>query len=119
AQVYGECCICRNTVRAKTEDLVVLRFEFGYISLIRLHLVRSTTGEREHIKAKHHIFFAAKVAQLVTHASVVLADDGARQSKVRRLITNFKICVRRRRRRRFRRRRTWCWLRRRDRCRSQ
>src|SRR5947207_7801874 len=84
-----------NAVYTESENLRVGCFEFGDISLIRLHFLRSTTGESEHIKSQHHIFLAFEVAQFVTHAAAVSADHRAWQSEVRRGLPNFQGCVRR------------------------
>ena len=46
AILFPELSIGRNAVNADAEDLGVSSFEFGDISLIRLHFLRSTTGER-------------------------------------------------------------------------
>ena len=54
--------ISGNAVNTETEDLRVGCFEFGDISLIRFHLLRSTTGERQHISRQHDVLLAFEVA---------------------------------------------------------
>ena len=71
-----------HAVDAESENLRVGSFEFGDISLIRLHFLRSTTGEGEHIKSQHHIFFAFEVAQLESQAPSVRAHGSAGKRKV-------------------------------------
>ena len=72
-----EFAISGNAVNANAENLCVSSFEFGDISLIRLHFSRSTTGERQHIKREHDVLLAFEVTQFVAHGAVVRADDGA------------------------------------------
>ena len=43
--LFGKFAVGRNAVYAETENLSIRRFEFGDISLIRLHFLRSTTGK--------------------------------------------------------------------------
>ena len=97
AVLFGKLAIGINTVSADSENLCVIRFEFGDISLIRLHFLRSTTGKSKDVKGEHHILFALEVAQLITHASLVRPNDRAWQSEVRRGLPNLQIGVRRRR----------------------
>jgi hypothetical protein len=42
--------------------LSLVRFEFGDISLICLHFLRSTTRERQHVNRQHDVFLAFEVA---------------------------------------------------------
>ena len=84
ADLFCEFTIGGNAVHTEPEHLSIIRFEFGDISLIRLHLLRSTTGEREHIKREHYILLAAKITQLVAHGSLVRPHDRAGQGEVRR-----------------------------------
>jgi len=76
--LFAEFFIGRNAIDADSENLRVVSFEFGDISLIRLHFLRSTTGECEHIECQHHIFLAFKITQLVAHPAVVCPHNRAR-----------------------------------------
>jgi len=67
AVLFGELAISRDAVHADSENLSVVTFEFGDISLIRLHFLRSTTGEGQHVEGQHDIFLALEIAQFVTH----------------------------------------------------
>lgn len=51
-----------NAVYTHAEDLGFGGFEFGDISLIRLQLLRSTTGECQHIDRQHDILLAFEIA---------------------------------------------------------
>ena len=73
-----------NAVHADAENLRVCVTEFGDISLIRLHFLRSTTGKGEDVKGEHDVLLAFEVTEFVTNASAVRTDDRARQSEVRR-----------------------------------
>jgi hypothetical protein len=42
--------------------LCVSSFEFGDISLIRLHFLRSTTGKGKDVKRQHDVFLAFEIA---------------------------------------------------------
>ena len=77
ADLFGEFGIGKRAVNTDPKNLCVGSFEFGDISLIRLHFFRSTTGERENIKGKHHILFAFEITELVAHAPVIRADYSA------------------------------------------
>jgi len=76
--LFAEFFIGRNAIDADSENLRVVSFEFGDISLIRLHFLRSTTGECEHIERQHHILLAFKITKLVAHAAVVWTHNRAR-----------------------------------------
>lgn len=65
AILLGKLAIGRNAVDADAENLCVCSFEFGDISLIRLHLLRSTPGESQYIEGEHNVFLTFKVAELV------------------------------------------------------
>jgi len=86
-----------NAVDAESENLRVGSFEFGDISLIRLHFLRSTTGKSKHIKGEHDVLLAFEVAQLESQAPAVRAHGSAGKRKVRRFVADFQIGVRRRR----------------------
>jgi hypothetical protein len=63
--LFCELAVGGNAVYTHAENLRLVCFEFGDISLIRLQLLRSTTGEREHINREYHIFLTFEIAQLV------------------------------------------------------
>ena len=48
--LFRELRIGKGTVNAESENLCIICFEFGDISLIRLKFLRSTTGESENIE---------------------------------------------------------------------
>src|SRR5215471_8070725 len=50
AVLFAELFVGGNAIYADPENLRVGSLEFGDISLIRLHFLRSTTGEGEHIE---------------------------------------------------------------------
>src|SRR6266508_1692684 len=112
AVLFRELAIGINTVSANAENLCVVGFEFGDISLIRLHLLRSTTGEGKYVEGEYHVLLAFEIAESVPDAPLIFAHDRTRQIKVRRLITDLEVCVRRWRRRWFCRRWARRWLRR-------
>ena len=60
----GEDFVCRRTVDADPKHLGVAVFEFGDISLIRLELSGSTSGESQNIEGEDNVLFAEKIAQL-------------------------------------------------------
>ena len=72
----------RGAVHADAQHLGVRLLEFGDISLIRLQLLRSTTGEGEDVKRQNNVFLAAKIAQLRDLAVLI------GQSKVRCPVTH-------------------------------
>ena len=51
-----------GTVYTDPENLSVVRFELGDISLIRLKLLRSTPRESEDVKRQHNVLLAVKIA---------------------------------------------------------
>jgi len=63
ADFLRECGVGRRAVDADPEYLCFSSFEFGDISLIRLKLSRSATGEGEHVKRKHDILGSLEAAQ--------------------------------------------------------
>jgi hypothetical protein len=71
AVLFGEFSIGGNAVYAKTKNLSISRFEFGDISLIRLHFLRSTTGESQDIKGQYYVFLPFKVTELESQPSAV------------------------------------------------
>src|SRR5712692_4611375 len=110
AQLFGKFAVSIRAVNADAENLGVRRIEFGDISLIRLHFLRSTTGKCKNVKGEDDVLLAFEVAELVTNASAVRAYDSTRQSEVRRCLANFQIGVRRSGRRCPGRCRCWSWL---------
>jgi hypothetical protein len=62
AQLFCKFPVGWNAVHTQTKNLRFGCFEFGDISLIRLQLLRSTTGKRQHINREHHVFGAFEVA---------------------------------------------------------
>src|SRR5207302_2102620 len=95
AVLFGEFLVGGNAVYAETKNLGIGRFEFGDISLIRLHFLRSTTGESQNIKRQHHVLLPLKVTELKTHAPAVGAYRRARQGEVRRRLAYFQVRMRR------------------------
>ena len=85
SDLFGESFVGGRTVYAHSQDLRAIRFEFGDISLIRLELFGSTTGESENIKRQHHIFLAQIIGQL--HWLPV----GVRQGEVRSFISHLQL----------------------------
>ncbi len=71
AVLFGEFSVGENAVDAETKNLSIIRFEFGDISLIRLHLLCSTTGESQYIEGQHHVFLSLKVTQLESQGPAV------------------------------------------------
>src|SRR5262249_29295714 len=61
AKLFGEFAVGGNTVYTHTENLSVGCVEFGDISLIRLHLLRSTTGKRQYIDCEYDVFLTFKI----------------------------------------------------------
>jgi hypothetical protein len=82
--LFGELAIGIDAVGADAENLCVVGFEFGDISLIRLHLLRSTAGEGKNIKGEHYVFLAPEITEFVPYGSFIRSNDRARQSEVRR-----------------------------------
>src|SRR5207249_1558368 len=64
AEFFRPVSVGGTAVYADAEDLCVSSFEFGDISLIRLHFLFSATSEREHVKSQHHTLLALEIAQL-------------------------------------------------------
>jgi hypothetical protein len=65
SDLFGEFAVGGNAVYTHSENLSIVCFEFGDISLIRLQLLRSTTCESEHINREYNILLASEIAQLV------------------------------------------------------
>ena len=82
AVLLGEFAIGGNAIYAETKNLSIRRFEFGDISLIRLHFLRSTTGEGRGKEGQHHIGLAAVIGK------VNGATGGGRQREIRRHVTH-------------------------------
>jgi len=92
SDLFCEFAVSGNTVNTHSEDLGVVAFEFGDISLIRLQLLRSTTGERQYIDRKYDVLLSFEITQLVS------LSIGGTQRKLRGLVTDFQVCFR------------WSWL---------
>ena len=71
AVLFGEFSVGGNAVYAETENLSIIRFEFGDISLIRLHFLRSTTGEGQNIEGQHYVLLPLKITELESHPLAV------------------------------------------------
>ena len=90
SNLFGEFAVGGNTVNTHAEDLRVVGFEFGDISLIRLQFLRSTTGECQHVNRQHDIFLSLEIAQLVA-----LPVRGAKR-EIGRRVTDLQVCFDRR-----------------------
>ena len=86
SDLFCEFAVGGNTVNTHAEDLRVGGFEFGDISLIRLQLLRSTTGEREHINRQYDILLAFEIAQLV------LLSVSSAKLEVGGFVTDLQMC---------------------------
>ena len=64
--LFAEFTIGGNAVYADSKNLCVGSIEFGDISLIRLHFLRSTTGEGQYVERQHHILLSLEVTELIT-----------------------------------------------------
>jgi len=62
SELFCEFAVGGNAVDTHSEDLSLIRFELGDISLIRLQLLRSTTGKGEHIDRQYDIFLTFEIA---------------------------------------------------------
>ena len=69
--LFGEFSISGNAVYAETKNLSIIRFEFGDISLIRLHFLRSTTGESQNIEGQHYVLLPLKITELESQPPAV------------------------------------------------
>jgi hypothetical protein len=85
ADVLRKAAVGGNAVDADSKNLSICSFEFGDISLIRLQLLRSTTGKSEYIEGKYYIFLSFEIAEFY------LLSGRAWKSEVRRSITNFQV----------------------------
>ena len=92
SNLFCEFAVGGNAVDTHSEDLSLAGFEFGDISLIRLQLLRSTTGKGEHIDRQYDIFLTFEVAKLVG-----FSVSGA-QRKVRSFVSDLQVRV------------WWSWL---------
>jgi hypothetical protein len=66
AILFAEFTIGGNAVYADSKNLCVGTIEFGDISLIRLHFLRSTTGESQYVERQHDILLSLEVTELIT-----------------------------------------------------
>ena len=92
SELFGEFAVGGNAVDTHAEDLRVVGFELGDISLIRLQFLRSTTGKRQYIDREYDVLLPFEIAQLVG------LPIGGTQRKLRRLVTDSQVCFR------------WSWL---------
>ena len=86
SNLFCEFAVGGNAVDTHAENLGVGGIEFGDISLIRLQLLRSTTGERQYINRQYDVLLSFEIAELVN-----LSIGGA-QRKIRGLVTNLQVC---------------------------
>ena len=87
--LFGKLTIGGHAVNANAENLSIVSIEFGDISLIRLHLFRSTAGEGQDIKRQHDTLLTFEVAEFICLA--VRTSQG----KVRSRLPNLQIGMRR------------------------
>ena len=87
SELFCEFAVGGNAVDTHSENLSLVSFEFGDISLIRLQFLRSTTGKGEHINRQHDIFLTFEIAQLVS-----LAIGGAKR-EVRSFVSDLQVCM--------------------------
>ena len=87
SNLFCEFAVGGNAVDTHSEDLSLVGFEFGDISLIRLQFLRSTTGKSEYIKGQYYIFLSFEIAEFY------LLSGCAWKCEVRRSITNFQVCL--------------------------
>ena len=92
SDLFCEFAVGGNTVNTHSKNLRVGGFEFGDISLIRLQLLRSTTGERQYINRQYDVLLSFEIAELVA------LSVGGTQRKFRGLVSDFQMCFR------------WRWL---------
>ncbi len=85
AFLLGEGVVRWIAVHTDPQNLRPRFFELGDISLIRLELLRSTSGEGQNIKRQHHVLFPLKFAQLHLRAGLI------RQGEVRRLVSHLEL----------------------------
>ncbi len=83
--VLGETFVSSKAVNTDSENLRFGGIEFGNIRLIRLQLLCSTTGEREHIEGKQNVFLAAEVAKFHGLAA------GISEREIRSFIANLQV----------------------------
>lgn len=92
SELFCEFAVGGNAVDTHSEDLSLISFEFGDISLIRLQFLRSTTGKGEHVDRQYDIFLTFEIAKLV-----LLSVSGA-QREIRSFISDLQV------------RMWWSWL---------
>src|SRR6185437_15919095 len=92
SNLFCEFAVGGNAVDTHSKNLCVGGFEFGDISLIRLQLLRSTTGERQYVDREYDVFLPFEIAELVG------LSIGGPKRKLRGFVTDFQV--------RFR----WRWL---------
>ena len=62
SDLFGKGFVGGGTIHANAQNLRAVFLEFGDISLIRLELLGSTTGESQNIERQHDILFSQKIA---------------------------------------------------------
>ena len=62
SELFCEFAVGGNAVDTHSEDLSLISFELGDISLIRLQFLRSTTGKGEHVDRQYDIFLTFEIA---------------------------------------------------------
>ncbi len=87
SELFCEFAVGGNAVDTHSEDLSLVGFEFGDISLIRLQFLRSTTGKGEHIDRQYDVFLTFEIAQFV-----LLSVSGA-QREVRSFVSDLQVRV--------------------------
>ena len=92
AQLVGVSLVGESAVNTDSQNYGAGLLKFGDISLIRLKLFGSTTGEGQNVKRQHHIFLSLELAERDLVAILI------GQAKVRRLVTHFQGCGLRRQR---------------------
>jgi hypothetical protein len=86
SKLLCEFTVGRNTVNTHSENLCLVAFKFGDISLIRLQLLRSTTGERQNVNSKYDVLLAFEIAQLVG------LSVGGSELEVRGFVADLQVC---------------------------
>jgi hypothetical protein len=92
SDLFCEFAVGGNAVDTHSENLSLVCFEFGDISLIRLQFLRSTTGKGEHIDRQYDIFLTFEITQLV------LLSVGGAKREIRSFVSDLQVCM------------GWSWL---------
>src|ERR1044072_4844041 len=86
AKLFGEFAVGRNTVNTHSENLSLVAFKFGDISLIRLQFLLSTTGERQYINREYDVFLTFEIAEFVS------LSVGGTECEVRSFVADLQVC---------------------------